>query len=938
MTRHFYAVAIAVLAIASSATAYDGVTWDKTWSNDSKTLTAATEAKAADWMADLPDNMFVAHVSIPGTHDSATGGNSVSAFSEAQEAEIPEMMTRGIRAWDFRPGLRNGQAWCYHGTEATNTSFADAMKMLTDFLAAHPNEFFVIHLFKGNLGDSDTADQQTLNARINEIINTGDLAKYFVDFRPDLKVGDVRGQIVIFRRDRFYYVDLPKAAYIDGWHKGFENGNGLTVYNASDATKATQLVVQDWSDGSDAMDTKKTDCEALLNWSSSQITPNDGFKANGSYLPKWSMNFTSRGAWNSRYGTNAKEMNPFAINWLNSNLGKGPLGIIYSDYVLRSEYSGSELVYKIIENNFTGGSNAPVVRYAIDETLDWNSPTVYIRNVETGLYLASGLWWGTHATTEDSGMPLKLVRQNGTSDGTYNGVYKITNTSNGSGLGDNLYIDNGNPIAFTVEQVPGEKYYTFTYNNQQLRDRNWANNGMPYPFRMDEVMFSNPGEGNFPHEYHWEILTLSDIINEAADGATSGKEFNLSMTMPEGHNFMADPQTHGLWVNSFTSKDSYVQEWGVHSDYKDDNSDGAPDAYEMKIVRFAHESRKSDDSFVYDKTITGLPNGNYRIEVLIASSLYDASTLSGFSFTINGTEIKSQIKKTDTSSEYGTEYGAEYLRSQAPKAIVNVKVTDGTLNLHCVKPHLGTAGALFMDNWEIIYTGIDKTPIELTFPMYYNTMMLPFDVAEADMPENLKAFPAVGHEVKTKPLQENQGKDYSYHLINLGEKVADIKANTPYIIVNENGKQLQNDAPNAAKSRAAASEDPTVYTFTGYPNTSGENEYTLGILTGVHDATMVDAGHYVLTAHPLYQNFGKSEEAATVDAHRAYVNALAAEHPIIVFNDQDNVLTGVEAVGADADADAPVEYFNLQGQPVANPAAGIYIRRQGSKVEKVIMD
>lgn len=48
MKKHFYAVAIAVLAIASSATAYDGVTWDKTWSNDSKTLTAATEAKAAD--------------------------------------------------------------------------------------------------------------------------------------------------------------------------------------------------------------------------------------------------------------------------------------------------------------------------------------------------------------------------------------------------------------------------------------------------------------------------------------------------------------------------------------------------------------------------------------------------------------------------------------------------------------------------------------------------------------------------------------------------------------------------------------------------------------------------------------------------------------------------------------------------------------------------
>ncbi len=35
------------------------------------------------------------------------------------------------------------------------------------------------------------------------------------------------------------------------------------------------------------------------------------------------------------------------------------------------------------------------------------------------------------------------------------------------------------------------------------------------------------------------------------------------------------------------------------------------------------------------------------------------------------------------------------------------------------------------------------------------------------------------------------------------------------------------------------------------------------------------------------------------------------------------------------DADAPVEYFNLQGVRVAEPSAGVYIRRCGSKVSKV---
>ena len=37
------------------------------------------------------------------------------------------------------------------------------------------------------------------------------------------------------------------------------------------------------------------------------------------------------------------------------------------------------------------------------------------------------------------------------------------------------------------------------------------------------------------------------------------------------------------------------------------------------------------------------------------------------------------------------------------------------------------------------------------------------------------------------------------------------------------------------------------------------------------------------------------------------------------------------------DADAPVEYFNLQGIRVANPSKGsLVIRRQGTKVTKVI--
>ena len=49
-----------------------------------------------------------------------------------------------------------------------------------------------------------------------------------------------------------------------------------------------------------------------------------------------------------------------------------------------------------------------------------------------------------------------------------------------------------------------------------------------------------------------------------------------------------------------------------------------------------------------------------------------------------------------------------------------------------------------------------------------------------------------------------------------------------------------------------------------------------------------------------------------------------------------NYSTGVDNVVVEG-ADAPVEYFNLQGVRVAAPEAGIFIRRQGSKVEKVVI-
>lgn len=51
---------------------------------------------------------------------------------------------------------------------------------------------------------------------------------------------------------------------------------------------------------------------------------------------------------------------------------------------------------------------------------------------------------------------------------------------------------------------------------------------------------------------------------------------------------------------------------------------------------------------------------------------------------------------------------------------------------------------------------------------------------------------------------------------------------------------------------------------------------------------------------------------------------------------KQGITTGIEAIETDA-IDADAEYYNLQGVKIVNPTSGIYIRRQGTKIDKVII-
>lgn len=53
------------------------------------------------------------------------------------------------------------------------------------------------------------------------------------------------------------------------------------------------------------------------------------------------------------------------------------------------------------------------------------------------------------------------------------------------------------------------------------------------------------------------------------------------------------------------------------------------------------------------------------------------------------------------------------------------------------------------------------------------------------------------------------------------------------------------------------------------------------------------------------------------------------------FEIPENLTTAIETV--DVDANAPVEYYNLQGVKIENPSNGIFIKKQGTKTQKVVL-
>jgi len=333
--------------------------------------TAATTAMAQNnWMEGLDDNRLVTDLSLPGTHDAATaeGWSDMAATdlgmgytmgdmtAKAQDLTIAEQWAVGVRVFDIRPQKFGEELRCMHGIMATTLSVGDYFAKMRDLLAASPSEFAIVTTkIETTPGEPEIAEWAPL---FTSIIHSDSLRDCFVEFTPTLKVGEVRGKILLLTREK--YADVPLGGFITGWStdKDFANQQGGKI-TGSDGSNCP-LWMQDYYQPNSDRTGKDQAILRMLDAAMARDLTGE--------RPAWVMNYT---AGNTQvfladgYRENAVYAHQVVLDYLADEEHNGATGIVFMDFagVDQSkscstdevfDVKGMQLVQALINQNFRG--------------------------------------------------------------------------------------------------------------------------------------------------------------------------------------------------------------------------------------------------------------------------------------------------------------------------------------------------------------------------------------------------------------------------------------------------------------------------------------------------------------------------------------------------------------------------------------------------------
>ncbi len=97
-----------------------------------------------NWMGKLPDDLSVAAISVPGTHDSGadygSGDPFTKPFAQCQDWTVSQQLNTGVRYLDVRCRRSGNVFTIHHGAFYQKKNFGDILNDCRNFLRANPSE------------------------------------------------------------------------------------------------------------------------------------------------------------------------------------------------------------------------------------------------------------------------------------------------------------------------------------------------------------------------------------------------------------------------------------------------------------------------------------------------------------------------------------------------------------------------------------------------------------------------------------------------------------------------------------------------------------------------------------------------------------------------------------------------------------------------------
>lgn len=871
------------------------------------TVLASAQSGSATWMKDLPDKAFVAQLSLPGTHDAATGEGvtfGTSSFAKTQSKTLDKQWACGVRVFDIRVKDDDGTLNLYHGSVKCDINFAAAMTKITGYVTTNASEFAIVLLRdesnKGGVSPWNT-DVATALAKYTNLVS---------EFRADLTVGEMRGKVLVLTRDNGGTA-IAGTTKMDGWSND-------TVSLAA-TVGGNRLRIQDIYNVGDAGETAKDN--GIKNLLSASM-----HRAVGDY--SWFINHTSgyKTSTQASFAENAKRTNKLVIDKMDGETGGA--GIVLMDYAgddkgyLSYSTYGKSLVDALVAQNF---KTRPYEIALPNGDLNTNSATsgnnVAVSKYDGWTLTASGASW----------------KVNNSSQYCFSGRWAESWVASGSTLGDRQLSQKitlpAGEYAFSCSALTtgtGASYFIGSASADIADNSSTGTAQEPISLTLTETQEVELGVKLTGYTGNWFAvdnfhLTTASFEEKGSTAALNITPWLVANPTFDNNNTAGWKEEHSTGAASNNSWNSTSFKYNICENFENDFSlkqagdRTLPKGYYELRVRGFERTTSNDAAYAERESATvsswlSANDNSVALQNIFNNPPTSSSGLSGGFYT-----SQSGIATPNDMQGAASVLNAGYYENVLPVALTEDGTIDVGLKVTNVKSNQWTAFDDFrlyrMYSVNIVddttFTPVNTTVdvvLKRTFSSKENwyTLVLPFDV-KAEMVKEVLG------EVTVAKLNDADGMKVYFST----QEGQNIEANVPVLV-----KGTFNDAPYRF-------EDVTVKVPSNALSTETVGNFAL--VGSYVPQTSVPQGNYILYGGKFYY---VNTDNVVVNPSRAYLrcSATSSAKTLNLVVDETDV-TAIEDVETDALFDPQEKAYDLSGRSV-NPRTlhrGLYIQN-GRKV------